>query len=57
MSKAATAAVSPETNNALLRFSIRTVPDAGKMVMVRSAEVADAIPEIVEVEPAKVDTS
>jgi len=57
LSRAATAAVSPETNNALLRFSIRTVPDAGKVVMVRSAEVADAIPEIVEVEPAKVDTS
>jgi hypothetical protein len=34
-----------------------TRSDAGKVVMVRSAEVADAIPEIVEVEPAKVDTS
>ena len=57
MSRAATALVSPETNKALLRFSTRTVPDAGKVVMVRSAEVAEAMPEMVDVDPAKVDTS
>ena len=55
--RAATAPVSPETNNACLRLRTRTVPEAGKVVMVRSAEVAEEIPEMVDVDPAKVETS